>query len=232
MEDILLLHGAIGSKAQLLPLSAELEDQYRVHALDLCGHGGETFPLMPFSIPLFAEQVLTYLEQHKLEKVHVFGYSMGGYIAMYLAKQQPQKIMKLITLATKFHWDKDVAEKEVKMLDPELIEQKIPAFAEQLKERHAPADWKKLLEKTRELLLQLGRQNTLQPGDYMGIATPSLLLLGDRDKMITQEETTAVYRQLPFAEFGILPGTPHPIEQVDMDMLAFLIKRFLRKPKA
>ena len=45
--------------------------------------------------------------------------------------------------------------------------------------------------------------------------------------MVTREETIAVFEQLPNAQLAILPGTPHPIEQVDNDLLAFHIRRFM-----
>ena len=187
MEHLLLLHGAIGAKDQLQPMADILQEKYKVHTIDFTGHGGSTIPQEPFSISLFATQVLEYLQEKNIDKAHLFGYSMGGYVAMYLAKDHPEKINKCITLATKFYWDENVAAKEVKKLDPAIIQQKIPAFAQQLKERHAPQDWELLLKKTSELLEQLGKNNALQLADYTGIDTPALLLLGDRDKMITLE---------------------------------------------
>ena len=68
----------------------------------------------------------------------------------------------------------------------------------------------------------------LQFQDYAAINIPVLLLLGDRDKMITLEETIAVFNQLPNAQMAMLPGTPHPIEQVDISLLSFLIEKFLK----
>jgi pimeloyl-ACP methyl ester carboxylesterase len=227
MEHLLLLHGAIGAKDQLQPLADALQDTFIVHTINFSGHGGEAFPEEPFSIELFANDVLHYLQQNDLEQVNIFGYSMGGYVAMYLAKYHSQKISKVITLATKFHWDETVAAKEIKMLDAVIIEQKVPAFAVQLQQRHAPQDWKLLLERTAGLLLSLGKNNALQLEDYSAINTPCLVLLGDRDKMISTEETFAVYKQLPNAQLGMLPATPHPIEQANINTLAFFIQQFI-----
>ncbi len=229
MEHLLLLHGAIGAKDQLQPLAEQLAGKYKVHTIDFAGHGGSTIPEKIFSIPFFATQVLTFLEENNIDSTNVFGYSMGGYVAIYLAKNNPSKIIKCITLATKYYWDENVAAKETKKLDPAIIQQKIPAFAAQLKQRHAPQDWEMVLKKTAELLKNLGKNNALQLQDYAEINKPVLLLIGDRDKMITLEETLAVFNQLPNAEMAMLPGTPHPIEQVDISMLTFLINKFLLK---
>jgi pimeloyl-ACP methyl ester carboxylesterase len=229
MQHIILLHGALGSKDQLQPLAKELIGTYQVHSFNFSGHGGRPIPDIAFSIPLFAEQIVEYMKETNIEQANIFGYSMGGYTAMYLAKHHPDKINRLITLATKFHWDPSTAAREVKMLDGKTIREKVPAFAAQLQQRHAPNDWLALLDKTKELLTDLGQQNTLQPADYSSITTPSLILLGDRDKMVTLEETVAVYKQLPNAWFGVMPGTPHAFEQVNLSFLAELIRRFINE---
>ena len=224
--QILLLHGAIGAKDQLEPLADLLKEQQEVHSLNFNGHGGQPFSEKGFSIPVFAEEVKDWLEKHQLSSVNIFGYSMGGYVGMWLARQYPGLVRKIITLGTKYHWDEETAAKELKMLDAEKIEEKLPAFAEQLKQRHAPNDWKMVLEKTRNMLIGLGEKNALQLSDYATIDIPALLLLGDKDKMVTREETVAVAKALPKGRFQLLVDTPHPVEQVNVEMLAILIKDF------
>lgn len=225
-QHLLLLHGAIGSKQQLQELADILEDKYIVHTISFSAHGGTHISEEPFSIELFAEEVLNYLQENNIAQTTVFGYSMGGYVALYLAKYYPQKINKVITLATKFYWDEEIAAREIKMLDADLIQKKLPAFAQQLQQRHAPQDWKIVLEKTKEMMLNLGKKSPLQLNDYALVEAPCLLLLGDRDKMISMEETVKVYKQFPNAQFGMLPDTPHPIEQVDVNTLSYFITKF------
>ncbi len=227
MQHIILLHGALGNKDQLHPLAKMLNGSFLVHSFNFSGHGGRPFPDIAFSIPLFAEEILEYMKETNIDQADIFGYSMGGYAALHLAKHYPHKINRLITLATKFHWDDKTAAREVKMLDAKTIQEKVPAFAAQLQQRHAPNDWLTLLDKTKELLIGLGQQNALQLNDYTYISTPALILLGDRDKMVTLEETTAVYKQLPNAQLGVLPGTPHAFEQVKVSFLAEMITRFI-----
>jgi pimeloyl-ACP methyl ester carboxylesterase len=229
MQQLLLLHGALGSKDLFQPLIRALENEYQVHTFNFSGHGGRPFPDTAFSIQLFAEEIAQYMQETGIAQADIFGYSMGGYAAMYFAKHHPEKVNKLITLATKFHWDEKTAEKELKMLEGKTIQEKVPALATLLQQRHAPNDWLVLLDKTRQLLTNLGKQNTLQLEDYAAINTPCMVLLGDRDKMVTLEETIAVYKQLPNAQWGVMPGTPHALEQVNMELLAELIRYFLKK---
>lgn len=229
MQHLILLHGALGSKDQLQPLATALEHHFQVHTFNFSGHGGRLFPDKNFSIPLFSEQIDEYMQETGISQAAVFGYSMGGYAAMHLARQFPPKVTRLITLATKFHWDEKTTAREVKMLDGKTIQEKVPAFAAQLQQRHAPNDWLVLLEKTSQLLTDLGKQNTLQLEDYATITTPCLVLLGDRDKMVTLDETMAVYKQLPNAQCGVLPGTPHAFEQAPLALLAQLITNFVNQ---
>ena len=219
MEHILLLHGAIGSKDQLQPLASELKNKFTVHSLNFSGHGGAPMP-DTFSIETFAEDVLKYLKENNIEKVNIFGYSMGGYVGLYLAKHHPEKINKVATLATKFLWTPEIAAKETKMLNIEKIIEKIPAFAETLAKRHAPGDWKMVLHKTSEMMITLGNKNTLQLSDYETIQHPIMVSIGDSDTMVTLEETKEVVGKLNNVNFIILPNTPHPIEKVDVKKLA------------
>ncbi len=227
METLLLLHGAIGAADQLQPLADALRDSYDVHVLNFSGHGGKPFFDDAFTMNGFAGEVMGYMDAHRIERASIFGYSMGGYVAMCLAKSLPHRVNKIVTLATKYHWDEATAAREIKNLDPEKIAAKVPAFAAALQERHAPNDWKEVLQRTANMMVALGADNPLKMEDHAAIQTPVLILLGDRDTMVTLDETVAVYRALPNAQFGVLPGTPHPIEQVDVRMVSFLVKGFV-----
>lgn len=227
MQHILLLHGAIGAMDQLAGLENDLADSFVVHRLNFSGHGGSPAGNEPFSIKLFAENVLLFLDKNDIEGTSLFGYSMGGYVAMYLAKYHPQKVNKIITLATKFTWDEAIAAKETKMLNAAKIEEKLPDFATALQKRHAPNNWKMVLEKTATMLVDMGNDNPLKLEDYLDILHPALLMLGDRDKMVTPDETLEVYKNLPNAQLAILPNTPHPIEAVNTGRLAYELKAFL-----
>lgn len=227
MQHILLLHGAIGAKDQLRSLADRLSKKYKIHTLDFNGHGENTTSTY-FSIEGFAEDVRYYMEQNNISQAVFFGYSMGGYVAMWLGSYYPKITSRIITLATKFHWDETIAEKETKLLDADTIEEKVPAFAEQLRQRHGTDHWKSLLEKTKSLLQQLGNKNALELSAYADISIPCLLLLGDNDKMVTAAETIAVQYALPNAQYRSLPNTVHQIEQVDIEMLAGIIEGFVQ----
>jgi pimeloyl-ACP methyl ester carboxylesterase len=223
---LLLLHGALGAADQLESLAAELEKDFTVHTLDFSGHGRKPFPDGPFSIPMFAHDVLIYMDEQQLHQASIFGYSMGGYVGMYLALHHPARVAKLATLATKFHWDPAIAQREIQMINPEKILEKLPAFAKTLEQRHQPKDWKVVLQKTAQLLKDLGDEPLLSADACHNIQVPTLLMLGDCDKMVSQEETVTMQKSISNAQLAILPGTPHPIGQVDTSLLAHQLRRF------
>ena len=224
-SNLLLLHGAIGAKDQLEPLKAQLQDKFEVESISFSGHGGKAMP-EAFSIPRFAEDVLEYLEENSLKQVSIFGYSMGGYVGLYLAKHYPEKIDKVFTLATKFLWTEEIAQKEIRHLNPEKIIEKVPAFGKQLENRHQPEDWKEVLRQTADMMIGLGKEPALSGEDFEAIQHPVTIALGDRDRMVTFQETLEVYQQLPQARFLVMPETAHPIEKVPVGRLVREISEF------
>jgi pimeloyl-ACP methyl ester carboxylesterase len=226
MEPLILLHGALGAATQLEALMAALSHQYEIHSFNFSGHGGRELPADGIQMEDLSNELVQWISDKGLIKPHVFGYSMGGYAAMLACKQHPGLLGKLATLATKWHWDMATAAKETKMLQPDIVAAKVPAFAASLAQRHAPTDWKALMKATADMMCQLGEAPPLQAADFTTIDIPCLLLLGDRDKMVSWEETNAVYQQLPKAHMAVLPGTPHPLEQVDVTLLAYMLQRF------
>ncbi|RFS24019.1 alpha/beta hydrolase [Chitinophaga silvatica] len=223
---LLFLHGALGAASQFQHLTGPLSEHYDIHLITFSGHGEVPASEQGFSIQTFAGEVLSYLETHQIDYIHIFGYSMGGYVAMYLARHYPEKIGKVITLATKYNWNEATAGKEVKQLNPDIIQEKVPVFAKALKERHSAHDWKEVVTKTAGLIEELGHKNILNQSDYTQIVSPCLLMMGDRDGMVSFQETIEVYKSLPLAQFTVLPDTAHPLEKVNVPLLTYFIKRF------
>jgi pimeloyl-ACP methyl ester carboxylesterase len=224
MNQLLLLHGAIGAKDQLDDFKKILSDAHDVHTLNFTGHGGNELPEEPFTMDMFARDIIGYLDENNINVIDIFGYSMGGYAAIHTALNHKDRIGKIFTLATKFEWSPEIAEREIKMLDAEKIKAKVPKFAGELALRHGEDNWIKLLEKTAEMMRELGKGKPLKLNQ---LSNEAMISLGDRDKMVSLEETIAAYRAIPNAKLLIIPGTPHPIEQINIGILADEIKRFL-----
>jgi hypothetical protein len=69
--DLLLLHGALGSKSQFSPLIPFLENKFQIHTLDFEGHGGSPDKNRSFGFDTFAENVLDYLNENSIPCTHI-----------------------------------------------------------------------------------------------------------------------------------------------------------------
>lgn len=223
---ILLLHGALGSKEQLVTVKEKLSLERAVFIMDFEGHG-KSKSKTDFSIELFTQNVFDFLKENKISKVDIFGYSMGGYVALNLALKHPDLVGKILTLGTKFDWNPDFAEKEIKMLNPSQIQEKVPAFANRLEQLHGKENWKSVVEKTAKMMLNLGSSPTLKKESLQQIENRILICLGTLDKMSNVEESKSVANWLPNAEFKLIENFKHPIEAVPTEELASIINDFL-----
>lgn len=224
MQKLLLLHGALGSAAHFTHLKQLLANTFQIHTLNFESHGGREV-VDTLSIPGFAEEVLAYVNENNIDKISIFGYSMGGYVALHLAKQHPERVDKVFTLATKFNWTPDGAAKEAAMLNPIKINEKVPKYVAALEQLHGN-NWKELMRKTADMMLGLGNDPALRDADFTQIKVPVLLAVGDQDAMVTIAETENVHRLIPNSEFLVLPDTIHPIDRVNQEELANRIRKY------
>jgi len=217
--NLLLLHGALGSKSQFSSLISLLEETFHIHTLDFEGHGSSPLRDRAFRDEHFAENVLDYLNENSIQSVSVFGYSMGGHVGLYLARKHPERIHRIFTLATKFVWTPENIDREASSLDAEKILKKVPHFAKVLQDRHAVSGWKNVLQRTREMFYELRERNSLPIEELRQIHHVVRIGVGDRDSMVNIEESVQVYRSLPQGELQIFPNTPHPLEKVPVSYL-------------
>ncbi|AHG88719.1 hypothetical protein J421_1182 [Gemmatirosa kalamazoonensis] len=222
---VLLIHGALGAAEQLAPLAERLEARgARVSVVELEGHGRTAPRDRSFAMAHFAENVIDALDALGTGPGTLFGYSMGGYVALLVAAAYPDRVARVVTLGTKFRWDAETAAREARRLDPATIRAKVPRFAGALAARHAGAGgWEAVLARTATLLTALGDDAPLTDGVLGGLRCPVRVMVGDRDATVTVEETAGAWRALVHGELAVLPATPHPIEQVDTALLAELV---------
>lgn len=224
---LLLLHGALGASSHFDTLAAVLAGQYTIHRFNFHGHGGMPLPETPFTIAACTRQLLDYIHAQQLAPVAIFGYSMGGYVALHTALQAPASISRILTLGTKFNWAPESAAKEIKQLDAAFLQAKAPGFVHQLQLLHGENEWEKLVQATAVLMEDLGRHPPLTADTLQHIAIPVRVMAGDRDAMVSIEETVEAYRRLPQASLTVLPDTPHALEKVNNAILIWEIRSFM-----
>ncbi len=223
-NDVLLLHGALGSKSQFDQLVDHLEPRYRVHCINFSGHGGRCTEAV-FSLDLFCRDVIAYLNENNLKKVFMFGYSMGGYVALSFALRYPVLTDKIFTLGTRFEWSQQIAQKEILRLNPDTMQVKVPAYTELLRERHAPCNWKDVVDKTAAFMIMLGN-DPITENEFNKIDCSVRIAVGDFDTMVDARHSRITASCLPNGSFTIFQNTPHPFEQVNVERLSTELKSF------
>jgi len=97
---VALLHGFAGSGRDLAPLVEALATRHRVLAIDLVGHGRSEAPRRdaPYAMERCVAQVAGVLEATGAVPAHLFGYSMGGRVALGVAARRPDVVRSLALL--------------------------------------------------------------------------------------------------------------------------------------
>lgn len=226
---LLVLHGALGSSSQMHELIELLSDSFFVKSFDFSGHGGKAFE-DAFGIDQFASELAEFLLEEDFEDCFIFGYSMGAYVALKYLLQNKTKVKGLFSLGTKMRWSPEIAQHEIKQLQPRLIEEKVPKFASILAQRHAPNSWQELVEKTAKMMLELGDGKALSKQDLETIKLPACVALADDDNMVSEEESIWAANCLSARYLKILDAK-HPIERVPLDTLAQEIEAWVSSLK-
>lgn len=93
---LLLLHGNGEDSSYFKHQITEFSRRYHVYAIDTRGHGKTPRGEKPFTIRQFAEDLLGFMDEHRIEKAHLLGFSDGGNIAMIFAIRHPERVDRLI----------------------------------------------------------------------------------------------------------------------------------------
>lgn len=244
-EPLVVLHGAymtIDAMGEVVPSFAETR---QVIAVELQGHGRTADIDRPLSYEQMADDVAALLRHLGTEGADVFGYSMGGGVALQVAIRHPEVVRKLVVASVSYTSDG---------MHPELLEM-IPtitpeAFAgspiegEYLRLAPNPEDFPTLVAK----LKRLDMEHFAWPQeDIRGITAPTLIIVGDSDA-VRLEHAVEMFRLLgggamgdlaglPKSQLAVLPGTAHFIPPGSgvldrADWMLPMIQGFLDAPMA
>ena len=95
-KALLFQHGLGGNEAQVAQVIPEGLDWRRI-TTECRGHGSSTLGMSrPFSIAMFAADVIAAADEKGVDRFIVGGISMGAAIALHLAKTHPERVIGLI----------------------------------------------------------------------------------------------------------------------------------------
>ena len=96
-RPVLFLHGWLGSWALWRPTIEALGQQYKTYSIDFWGFGESKLTdvnLESFRVDTFVAMVDQFMDKLGIPKAAVVGHSMGGTVALSMAIQHPDKIVK------------------------------------------------------------------------------------------------------------------------------------------
>lgn len=238
---LLLLHGGLFDIQQqfgeVLPALAE---NRQVIATDFQGHGRTNDIDRPLGTVDLASDVRGLLEHLGVDKVDVFGFSVGGAVALYLTIRNPELIRKAIISSVSFQPDGDRAEnaEAVGEMKVEMIAGTPMEAAYLAKSPHPD------LEHLQTLLTKLGGYDRGTAGwsddDIRGIEAPTLITVGDCDAVKLEHavrflqlrggDVNGDFVGVPSSQLAVFPGSTHFTGMARTNLVSDVVVTFLDAP--
>lgn len=99
-KKVLLIHGNMTSSKHWDLVIDNMDEEYKLYALDLRGFGLSSYNNLITSIKDFSDDVKLFVEEIGLKDFAIVGWSTGGAVAMQFAADYPGYCNKLILLAS------------------------------------------------------------------------------------------------------------------------------------
>ncbi len=191
-ESMILLHGNGENSSYFQGQIDVFSKFYHVYAIDTRGHGKTPRGTMPFTIRQFADDLLGFMDEHKIAKAHLLGFSDGGNIAMVFAMQYPDRVSRLILNGANLSADGVKRTTQI----PIEIGYKI---ARKFSDKSDSA------RKKSELLGLMVNEPNVTPEKLTEIKAKTMVIAGTRD-MIREDHTRLIAEHIPGAELKFIKG--------------------------
>lgn len=226
---LVLLHAFPLDARMWDPVRAPLAERFRVITPDQRGLGRSPLPESEAEPELAdaARDVVALLDKLELDQVVLGGCSMGGYLAMAVLRQAPERVGGLVLIDTKAAAD-----------TPEAAQTRLDvanrAEAEGVKDWLADANLPNLLADTASVDVRARVRELIDAQPPSGVAwaaramrnrpdsvdllretdVPALVILGERDAITPLDAANTMVEALPDATLAVLPDVGHltPLE--------------------
>ena len=221
MRKLILIHGALGAAEEYDTILPLLKEHFEVTPFELPHHGTRKNSGVPFNIECLTNDLLEFLSSHG--KSIIYGFSLGGYVALCAAQRDTKNIEGIITQGTKLNWSPEIAEKEIKSLDESFLKNKLQPFHEYLVNLHG--DYlPHLLDKTATFMKVLGSNPVLSKNTLQKVDIPIRFTRGGKDRVVSQEETIEFAKYVSNQCYFEIPFLPHPLGFIKPKYIARLIE--------
>lgn len=237
----LLIHGWAANRAVFADFIPRL-DGFDCSAIDLPGHGDASFD-GTFSPESIADDIAARIT----EPVHLFGWSLGGYIALLLTARHPQRVRSLVLCASfaKYRADTDYAAGLANPPIAKMADLFAQDFARHmsgflhLQSLYAPSSQPIFQALTHDLTHRgtppalFAAQEAVMRSDARAllpaISQPVLLLFGSKDRVTPPAMGEYLQSHLPQATLYILGQSAHMPFVSQADECAALVRDFWTK---
>lgn len=111
-NTLILLHGFLESSSMWNDYISRLENEYRILAIDLAGHGNTDSLAEVNSPQLMSDAVDAIMKSEKVDSALFIGHSMGGYVALSNGERYKEKVKGVLLLNSSA-----LADSEIKKAD-------------------------------------------------------------------------------------------------------------------
>jgi pimeloyl-ACP methyl ester carboxylesterase len=203
-DPLVLLHGGLSTVGEFRRMVPAMATRRRVIAVERQGHGRTADIDRPFRFAQGADDTAALLHHLGVERADVFGYSVGGTVALELAVRHPALVRKVVLSSAVSSIDgyhPEVRDGLQRMTADTLPPQLRDAYA---RVAPRPEDWPKLVAKAAEQARSFGG---LKADAIRGIRAPALVIVAEHD-VVRIEHAEALARLLS-AELMVLPDSDH-----------------------
>ncbi len=189
---LLLLHGNGEDGGYFVHQTEYFSRHYTVYALDTRGHGQSPRGAGPFTMARFAQDLLDFMDEQKLERAHLLGFSDGGNIALTFALLHPERVDRLVLNGANL----DPGGVKPVIQIPIVLGYRLASlFAGRSPEARLHA----------EILGLMVNEPRIPPEALKELRLPVLVIAGTRD-MIREAHTRMIAGALPDSRLVLIPG--------------------------
>lgn len=210
---LVLLHGAtsLGAEDYAAQLPS-MSKAFLVHLPDARGHGRTRWDAADgFRYDWLVDDLAAFVDALGLDSFHLAGFSMGAMTGLQFAARAPERLRTLVVVGITTQREPRATVGR-KLMDPERILAKDPAFAQTLSRRHDAGQgagaWQRLLP---AIAADIAVQPLLSPAELHRIDCPAMVVCGDRDPFVPPEHAAALARQLPAGRLFVVPDCGHEV---------------------
>ncbi|RBP02100.1 pimeloyl-ACP methyl ester carboxylesterase [Roseiarcus fermentans] len=220
-SPVVFLHGGLANTDYWGNQVPAVAAHHTVILMDSRGHGRSTRDARPYGYDLMADDVVALLDELKIPKADVVGWSDGAILGLDLALRHKDRVGKVFAFAanTQTSGVKDGVETN-------------PTFAAYIE--RAGHEYSELSATPKDydaFVAQISKMWADQPNwtdaELQTIDTPVWVVDGDHDEAIKREHTEYIAATVPHAGLLILPNVSHFAFLQDPKLFNFAILHFL-----